>query len=338
MLVGVSGGVDSTVLLRLFVEFVERRRARPGAVLAVGHLDHRLDADSAARAEFVRGEAASLGIPCLAAAADVRERSRRERRSLEEAARLERLDFFGRAAAGSGCSAVAVGHTRSDQAETVLLRLVRGSGGPGLGAMPLARPDDRGFLLIRPLLRVSRTMVEALAEARGWPFQEDASNRSPEFARNRVRREVLPHLAASLNPRAEAALARAADLLRDDEDLLGELARGQFSRLARLRETGVQLPREALSALPPALSGRVLRLALLKVRGDLLRLTRRHLAALGRLAASGRGGAALDLPGIRARCEGGNLLLEAVAGKPATPFRGGEGNHRAGARVIRSGG
>ena len=325
MLVGVSGGVDSTVLLRLFVEFVERRRARPEAVLAVGHLDHRLDADSAARAEFVREEAASLGIPCLAAAADVRERSRRERRSLEEAARLERLDFFGRAAARSACAAVAVGHTRSDQAETVLLRLVRGSGALGLGAMPPARRDDRGFRLIRPLLRVSRTEVEALAEARGWPVREDASNRSPEFARNRVRREVLPLLAASLNPRAEAALARAADLLRDDEDLLGELARGRFSRLARLEdgETGVRLPCEALSALPHALSRRVLRLALLRVRGDLLRVTRRHLAALGRLAARGRGGAALDLPGIRARREGGNLLLEAAAGARASPSRGG---------------
>ena len=330
IVVGYSGGSDSTALLRLLVEFADRRRVPPGSVLAAAHLDHGLSPDSAERARFCRREAGQLGVRWVGERVDVAGRARRERRSIEEAGRLERLDFLARAAESQGFPVVAVGHTRSDQAETLLLRLARGAGTLGLGAMAPARRDDRGFLLIRPLLRVAREETRALVRAEGWPVREDSSNLSPRFTRNRIRNEVLPLLRETVNPQVEAALARAADLLRDDEAALARLAEARFARFASgSGPAGVRLPAGVLASEAPALGRRLVRLALAGVRGHLRRLGRRHIEAVRNLAGSGRNGARLDLPGISVRLEAGELVLSAKGIESGHPRSGGTFSGRA---------
>ena len=330
IVVGYSGGSDSTALLRLLVEFTERRRIPPGAVLTAAHLDHGLSPDSGERRRFCRKVARQLGVGWVEAKAEVAGRARRERRPLEEAGRLERLDFFARAAREQGFRVVAVGHTRSDQAETVLLRLTRGAGTLGLGAMPPARRDERGFLLIRPLLRIARAETRALVRAEGWPVREDASNRSRRFTRNRIRHEVLPLLRDTVNPQVEAALARAADLLRDDETALARLAATRFAELRRALPgspaAAVRLPADALAAEGPALARRLVRLGLREIRGHLRRLGRRHVEAVRTLAETGSNGDRLDLPGVSVHLEGGLVVLSALSrgrAGPAAPAAGG---------------
>lgn len=326
MLVGFSGGPDSTVLLRLLVAEARRRSAPLDGKEAVvaAHLDHALQPDSAEAARFAAREARSLGVPCIVARRDVRGRARAGGRSLQEAAREERLDFLAAAARSRGLAAVALGHTLSDQAETLLLRLARGSGTAGLAAMAPARPlpgPGPPLDLLRPLLRVPRSDVEAIVRAEAWPVREDPSNRDLRFARNRLRRGALLRFAEETNPALESALGRAAELLRDDEAWLGEQAAEAFRRLASTSPDWVDLPAAGLLELPPALARRVVRLALRTVRGHLRRIGLVHVDDVLGLVRSGRGGASLDLPGATARFERGALRIRAAA---AAPGPGGE--------------
>lgn len=330
ILVGFSGGLDSTALLRLVTECARRTPNPPdlpshppssdSRVIAV-HLDHALRADSAKQARFAARAAASLGVPFLAARREIAARARRERRSLEEAARLGRLDFFGEVARERRLSLVALGHTLTDQAETLLLRLVRGAGGLGLGAMPPARDDARGFRIVRPLLGVSRARIAALADAEGWRCYEDPLNDDPAFARNRIRRAVLPLLRDALNPQIEEALGRAAEVLREDEAFLAEASARRFAETAAVRgrvsPAEVRIPAAALRDAPPALARRLVRQALRTVRGHLRRIGLVHIEAALGVARAGRGGASLDLPGARVRLERGVLTLAVVESPPA---------------------
>ena len=306
VLVGFSGGVDSTALLHLLAG-CGGSRDTGGMRLLAAHLDHRLRPDSPEQAAFARTAAASLGIEYVGAQRDVAARARREGRSLEEAGRLARLDFFAEIAREREVSAVLLGHTLTDQAETVLLQLARGAGGLGLGAMPPVREDERGFVIVRPLLTVSRGDVSRLVEEEGWPCYRDPTNAQDAFARNRVRHRVLPLLRESVNPRAEAALGRAASLLREDEQLLSEITTRQFAAIAEVTVRGstaeVRFPAAELAAAHPALGRRLVREGLRIVRGHLRRIGVVHVEAVLRLARAGRGGSSLDLPGATVRLE-----------------------------------
>lgn len=321
VLVGFSGGPDSTVLLRLLAEEARRRgERRPGAVVAA-HLDHGLQPDSAEAGESAARAARKLGIPCVVGRRDVAALAARRRRSLQEAAREARLRFLGETAAARGLAAVALGHTLSDQAETLLLRLARGAGTAGLGAMRPAGPLSEEFaetLLVRPLLRVSRPRIEAILREKKWPFRDDPSNRSPRFARNRVRHGSLARLRAEVNPAADAALGRAADLLRDDEDWMSGEAERVFAALSSRpapRGPEVHLPAAGLAGLHPALARRVIRLGLARTRGHLRRIGLVHIEDILEMIRAGRGGASLDLPGARVRLAGGVLRIEARRGR-----------------------
>ncbi len=213
VLVGVSGGPDSTCLLLTLAAL--RRSLR--FELHAAHFDHRLRGQRAAtrEARFVRSLTDALGVPLHCGAGDVRAHARAGRLSLEEAARELRYRFLAEAAHEAGCQAVAVGHTRDDQAETVLLHLLRGSGLRGLAAMaasaawPLSGGHDAPRL-VRPLLGLSRTDTEACSREAGIKPVQDPSNRSTAHLRNRIRRELLP-LLRRYNPRIEDALLRMAD-------------------------------------------------------------------------------------------------------------------------------
>ncbi|MDO8616547.1 MAG: tRNA lysidine(34) synthetase TilS [Dehalococcoidia bacterium] len=279
VLAAVSGGPDSTALLVLLA----RLRPELGLDITVAHFNHMLREreDAAGDAAFVRDMAISLGLPFVAGADDVPARARRARRSVEDAARRARYAFLAREAKRAGAAAVALGHTRDDQAETVLLHLLRGSGLDGLVAMRSRSgwPFARGPAVARPLLQVSRRETERYCRDRGLTPRDDPTNELLIATRNRVRHELLPVL-RSFNPRIEEALARLAEAAARDVDFLEAEAGELWLRLAGLERARVSFDRDALAAAQPALLARLLRRAFARVAGSAADLEAVHIEAL----------------------------------------------------------
>jgi tRNA(Ile)-lysidine synthase len=313
LLVAVSGGADSMALL-LVLERLARRR---GQRLVVAQFDHGLRGRDVAEAEAqeVQALANRLELDIILGHGNVSERARFGGLSIEDAARRERYAFLARAAHESACSAVATGHTASDQAETVLLHLVRGAGLAGLAGMrpksswPFA--GQEGLSLTRPLLTLSREDTRAYCAASEVTPIEDESNASPAFLRNRVRHELLP-LLESFNPRVEDALVRLADSAGNDVAYLESLAAG----FVRHEQGYVRLERALLAESAPSLRRHALRLALGSVTGDVQGFSERHVVALERLLLKGHTGDRLDLSrGIVASLSRQALELRSTSAK-----------------------
>ncbi len=293
LLVAVSGGPDSTALLLILCRLAGRKPLR----LTAAYFDHRLRgaAASALEAEAVERLAAACNVALVRGGVDVRGLAKTQHLSLEEAARRARYAFLAAAAAAAGCEAVAVGHTAADQAETVLMHVLRGAGLAGLGGIaPRASwpTGEAAVAVVRPLLTLTRAETEAYCRAAGVQPLDDESNRSAAFLRNRLRDDLLPQL-RRFNPRADAALVRLADAARADLAVVEAAAR-QVER--RRDESGVAISREALAACAPALRIHALRLALRDLLGDLRGIGERHLRGLDGLALHGSSGDRLDLP------------------------------------------
>jgi tRNA(Ile)-lysidine synthase len=281
-----SGGADSVALLHALVAVGAERGMR----VIAAHLDHRLRAESAADARFCHELCARLGVPLRTGEADVAGRAARDGGGIEQAARRERRAFLRGVQADTGACAIVLAHTRDDQAETVLLRLLRGSGRVGLGAMR-ARTRD----LLRPLLDVTRADVLAYLRAHGLDWREDASNRDLRFARNRVRHELVPYLERHFNPNVRESLARSAGLMADEADALAGQADALYARAA---DEG-SLSRAVLREAPPAVARLAVRRAI-ETSGGLADVTAIHVERLLRLAqAPGSSGRRLPLPGGR---------------------------------------
>jgi tRNA(Ile)-lysidine synthase len=253
VLAAVSGGADSVALLDAL-----RALGPPlGLALHAVHVDHGLRPESAADAAFVTDLCRDWGIPLRVERVEVtRAAPGAPWDGLEAAARRARYGAFQRAAAAAGAARVATGHTADDQAETVVMRLLEGAGPRGLGGIAPVRGA-----YIRPLLETRRAEVEAYLRVRGIGWVEDATNRDGRFLRNRVRADVLPFLAARLDPEVVARLTEGAALARA---LVADLERAAQEVLARLgsREAGgIVLPARALGALPDELGAEVLRAA-----------------------------------------------------------------------------
>jgi len=296
VVVAVSGGIDSVALLDYLVS-----RTDLGLSLVVAHLNHCLrggesDGDEA----FVRQLAASHGLAIEVGRVDVRQLAAAQRLSLEEAGREERYRFFAGVAKRYGAAAIALAHHRDDQAETVLLRLLRGSGTAGLAAMPVRSADG---ICIRPFLHLGRTEIEAYAQGKGLSFRTDSSNSDTGFLRNRVRHSLIPDL-ETYNPAISRRLADTAALMAADEELLTAVVALRWPAVAQCREGAVALSRDALLAETSGMRFRIYRRALSEVKGDLRRIAFCHLQAIDRLLSGGPPNGMLDLPGgIRAtRC------------------------------------
>jgi tRNA(Ile)-lysidine synthase len=301
LVLGLSGGADSVALLDALVSLAARHRFR----VVVAHLDHGLRPDSAEDAAFCRHLCEALGVPLHAAVADVSVRARRERGGLEQAARRERYRFLRRVREETGAAAIAVAHTRDDQAETLIMRLLRGAGATGLGGM---RP--RSGRLLRPLLEVSREEVVAHLRERGLRWREDPTNADLRHLRNRVRHELLPYLEARFNPALREGLARTAGLLAEEAaHLVGE-ADALLERIARAEGAGIVLDASGLASAPPAVARVAVRQALRRA-GGLARVGAVHVERVLKLAGSkGASGRRLPLPGGReVRYRQGELCL-----------------------------
>lgn len=250
VVVAASGGVDSTVLLDVVDGL--------GYRLHVAHLDHALRPDSADDSRFVAGEAKRRGLPCSIERRDVGGYALSEGLSLEEAGRRQRYAFLDQVADCSGAEFILLGHHADDQAETVILRLLRGSGATGLGGMETVREGR----YVRPLLGVRRAEIERCARQRGLRYRVDSSNSDPRFLRNRVRGELMP-LLASYNPNIAEVLNRTAALLRAEDNLLAELTQEALDTVVCERcSDKLALDSTRLLAYHIAVQRRVLRAAL----------------------------------------------------------------------------
>jgi tRNA(Ile)-lysidine synthetase-like protein len=349
VVVTVSGGPDSIALLDILVRIrsaSKRGQAQPFG-LHVVHLDHQLRGDhSRLDADFVRSRAEFLGLPSTIQSIDVAAAARASKRGVEEVAREIRYWLFLRVAAEREFDRIATGHTMNDQAETLLMRLIRGSGGRGLASMRPAMPahefrndsnrpaarladwdaksgrlsartgDPYVCTLIRPLLCITREEVEEYCKARELEFRLDASNDTRDYLRNRVRHDVLPVL-SQLNPRAIRSIARAAGILATEEDAIDDRIRS-LVEAARVPSKG-QYRDEARYAArqfidqPEAIRRRMIISAISRVPGR-KRVARQtsaaHVSAVDELLTAGKSGKRVEVGhGVQAWLEFGELVI-----------------------------
>ena len=267
--------------------------------LVPAHLNHLLRGDESDRDEgFVRQLTARYGLTPEIRRVDVAAAAAAAGLSLEEAGREARYGFFRELAGRYGARSIALAHHRDDQAETVLMRLMRGSAGSGLSAI---RPKGEDGLLVRPLLAVSRGEIEAYLVRVGLEWREDSSNSNTGFLRNRVRLELLP-LLRSYNPRIAESLCQTAEALARDEELLSAITTKAFDRCVTTAGSSRVVDLDLLYREPPALHPRLYRMVIAAVKGDLRRISFRHLAAVEKLAMAGNPSSRAVLPG--------NLIVE----------------------------
>jgi tRNA(Ile)-lysidine synthase len=253
LVVAVSGGPDSVALLRILALLTNEYQLR----LTTAHLNHGLrEAEADGEEAFVRRLSADMGIPCVCKRMDVRALQRVRRRSLEEIGREERYRFLRETADQCGAMKIAVGHHRDDQAETVLLHLLRGSGMEGLrGILPVR--DGR---IIRPLLEVGRAEILEFLRSEGIGYRLDSSNESALFLRNRIRNELIPELALRYNPQLIEGLCRMAGIIRREDDYLRDVIRQIIDRWGIVAGfENIEIPLRDFRALHEAIQGRIIK-------------------------------------------------------------------------------
>jgi len=283
----VSGGIDSMVLLDLLASLDDYRLN-----LVVAHLNHLLRGEESDRDEaFVREAADRYVLPCIVRRIDVRQLAREQRLSLEEAGRVARHELLEQTLGETGAGAVALGHHADDQAETVLMRLLRGAGSGGLSGMA-----HRSGWKVRPLLDAGREQIAEYARLRGIPFREDSSNTDRRFLRNRVRCDLLP-LLATYNPSISRTLIATAAIQAADDACLSTLADVLFGRLAAWVGDEITVPVAALRETPQALRMRLYRRAIQNLAGSLASVSFRHLTAIDRLLGAGGPSRTITIPG-----------------------------------------
>lgn len=308
VLVGVSGGPDSMVLLHV----LNLLATELGIRLGVAHLNHGLRGVQAEHdAQMVKKAAARLGLSHHIVNARVIKVKQGLGLSLEEAGRRVRYAFFQKVMIDEGYNKLALGHHLNDNAEQMLMALLRGSGPKGLSGIPPCRQRR----IVRPLIKVPRQQIEAYAKQKGIGFVTDESNQDPRFVRNRIRHQLLPLLAAEYNPRIENQLSQLAETMRlEDEWIDGLIVPFYAEALSHREKDRLSFRIDALKRMHPALLRRCLRRGLLELAGTLKRIGFGHIQSIQTLLEEGIDGKTIHLPsGGRARRNGGHLELIRVA-------------------------
>jgi tRNA(Ile)-lysidine synthase len=301
VLIAVSGGIDSIVLLDVLVQLAAERSFN----VVVGHINHGLRGIASARdSAFVQDVANAYELPFVHHSLTAADIAMHRSHGREGAARYARLAALEALAANADVTRIALGHTLDDHAETILYHLARGAGPTGLrGIAPVRLP------FIRPLIRVSRAEVHAYAVAQSLTWREDATNADPSYARNRIRHHVMPELRA-LNPRITEALARNANLLADLDEATAFLLHEKMSELiSSSDEEGFSLSRGQLTTLPKPVLQLALREGVRRVRGNLNGITLAHIDSLRQLVTGSQAHGELSLPKIHVRMQGDVLTL-----------------------------
>jgi tRNA(Ile)-lysidine synthase len=295
VVVGVSGGADSVCLLHVLAKWQKRL----GIKLHIAHLNHQLrGAESEADAEYVSNLAGSLGIPSTIDRQDVAAYRVQRNCSIEEAARELRYAFFAQLAKEVGAHRIAIGHTRDDQVETILMHILRGTGITGLcglapcspmaynsqgmsspaEALSVAKGKRSNLLVIRPLLDITREETASYCQEHQLEPRIDSSNLSPSFFRNRLRLHLLP-LLRQYNPSIDQALLRLADIAKEDNAFIEQQASGLWDEVARQENNAIYLDKKQLAGLPLALQRHLLRAALTQLVGDVRDIEATHIEA-----------------------------------------------------------
>jgi tRNA(Ile)-lysidine synthase len=295
LVVAVSGGADSVCLLHILFGLKARLKIK----LHIAHLDHQLrGADSSADAEYVAALAKRLGIPATTERREVRDYQKQMRLSLEEAAREVRYHFLAGVAGAIGAERVAVGHTRDDHIETILMHLIRGAGTRGMRGLQPATDwpsKDGQLIVIRPLLEVSHQETEDYCRRHKLSPRLDASNLSLSPLRNRIRRQLLP-LLQGYNPGIAEALLRTGHIAGDDIDFLDRETARLWEKIARQDEKSIILDRKRLDRLPPTMKRYLLRAGAERLLGSAKDIEMRHIEEMMALLGS-PAGKRLSLPG-----------------------------------------
>ena len=306
VLVGVSGGADSVALLHILY----RLAAGLNLDIGVAHLNHTLRGKEADRdAAFVQSFARQLGLPCFSDRQDVSLQWKKQGGSLEEAGRRARYRFYTQTAKASGFVKIALGHHADDNAELVLMNMLRGAGPRGIAGIPPTRAPG----IIRPLIRARRDAIMAYIKDTGLSYVVDASNRDMRFFRNRVRHELIPALSEAYNPKLTGALVRMASISSAEEEWLEKLT-GRMLEAAILAagERRLTLSGDYIAGLHLAPARRVLRGALKTLKHDLHGITFQHIDAVMELICTGPDHGEIHLPGqLRVRRKGARLVLSA---------------------------
>ena len=300
VLVGVSGGPDSLALLFILRSLAKELRLR----LCIAHLDHGLRPESAREARYVAALAEKLKIPAVAS----RVKLDKKRGSLEEICRNARLKFFLRAAKDIAADKIALGHNLDDQAETVLMRILRGTGLYGLAGI-LPKRIIREYAFIRPLLGTRRREIEAYLKRKRIIPLRDASNADEAFLRNRLRGRLIPLLEKAYNRNIKQALANLAEGAANDYDYLGRCARRAMGRQA----ARISLAR--LQRAHPAIRRIIFRQAIAAAQGDTRRITFQHIREIEDLLARRPIGSVVNLPKGVAAVKNKSAILFAIKPK-----------------------
>ncbi len=289
VVVAVSGGPDSVVLLHIL------KRLEPvfSLKLCVAHLDHNLRKNSSKDREFVKRMAEGLGFRFFSKT--IEWRGRKPKGSVEEALRLLRYDFLISIAKKEKADSIALGHTMDDQAETVLMRILRGSGLYGLSSI-LAVRQERGITLVRPLIGIPRKDVLKFLSEENIRYVTDESNSDEKFFRNKIRKNLLPLLERSYNANIKELLSNIALTVGADYDLLAKQARAFIDKDLKIKNGVFCLARVPLACLDVSLRRIVYRDMIASIHGNLRRISYKHIEELEELVFSKPVSAQVHLP------------------------------------------
>jgi tRNA(Ile)-lysidine synthase len=311
VLVGLSGGPDSVVLLYTLYALKKEYLLD----IHIAHMDHKFRGEeSKADAEFCEELAESLKLDISLGEADVPRIASEKGISAEEAARQERYDFFRRVILKKNIKKLAVGHNKDDQAETVLMRAIRGSGMTGLGGMSPVR-NMRDFTVVRPLIEVSRKEIEQFIKENNLKFRHDSSNDKVIFTRNKVRHELMPRLEKDFNPNIKEVLVNMAENLREENDFLEKFAKRKFRSMSKKSAAGeIKIDIKKFKRQSGAIKKRIVRSALEELKGNLRRFTYQHWKEVEDLINGRPTNSVVDLPGGIEVLKNKNTLLMRMRG------------------------
>ncbi len=274
VIIALSGGPDSVSLL-LALNILKKEL---GLTLACAHLNHKLRQKESDRDQkYAVRLAGKLKVPIFTTSKDIKKIAAEKGLSIEQAARQVRYEFLLESAKTFKANKIAVGHTRDDQAETLLMRLLRGSGLRGLRSIPPVREISQGIYIIRPLIETSRKQIDSFLRQKKTKARLDSTNLQTLFLRNKIRHKLLPLLEKDYSAKIKDTLARTAETLNADYDYLLARQRAAFKKAARIKtDTFVEVPVKKLKSLEPSLKTGVVRLAIENVKGSLENIDYRH--------------------------------------------------------------